>query len=561
MTGSRDEPDVPEPGNSGFGGATALSRTAGGGSAFSSGRYVARRQPAVTAADTRPPALTAAAVQELFDGLPGSAIFLMPLYGTDGAVADFRIAAASPDALDVGGRRGKELVGLSVLETYPSVLGTALWRGYLDALENGVRYEGEPFAYEEVLAGIPHLSRFAVRATAGQGGLVVSWVRLDSGEREQRRLEVMQRLGNMGWANWDLVRDAITWSEQVYDIFARDPSLGPMTLEELPGHVLDEDLPALGDEVRRLLGDGRPIDHTFRITTPRGEVRHLRIVAEAEADAHGSPVEVHGFFQDLTAVQRTKEQLLERERAALAQQETLTTERALAARLQHALLPLPQQSLCLAGLTVDVAYRPLQQGLNVGGDWYSAIELPDRSALLVVGDVAGHGLDAVATMAQLRFTAKGMAITGTPLATILARLNTLLWHSADRAYSTATMVMGRYEPSSGVLTWVQAGHLPPLLLRDGEARYLPSPRGVLLGATTAPHYDSSAIRLLPGDHLLFFTDGLVEAPGVLLDDGLGHLARTVAELGDGPRPLDAVLEALVDPATRRDDICVLHVSV
>ncbi|MEV7672952.1 SpoIIE family protein phosphatase [Streptomyces sp. NPDC088752] len=561
MTGSRDEPDVPEPGNSGFGGATALSRTAGGGSAFSSGRYVARRQPAVTAADTRPPALTAAAVQELFDGLPGSAIFLMPLYGTDGAVADFRIAAASPDALDVGGRRGKELVGLSVLETYPSVLGTALWRGYLDALENGVRYEGEPFAYEEVLAGIPHLSRFAVRATAGQGGLVVSWVRLDSGEREQRRLEVMQRLGNMGWANWDLVRDAITWSEQVYDIFARDPSLGPMTLEELPGHVLDEDLPALGDEVRRLLGDGRPIDHTFRITTPRGEVRHLRIVAEAEADAHGSPVEVHGFFQDLTAVQRTKEQLLERERAALAQQETLTTERALAARLQHALLPLPQQSLCLAGLTVDVAYRPLQQGLNVGGDWYSAIELPDRSALLVVGDVAGHGLDAVATMAQLRFTAKGMAITGTPLATILARLNTLLWHSADRAYSTATMVMGRYEPSSGVLTWVQAGHLPPLLLRDGEARYLPSPRGVLLGATTAPHYDSSAIRLLPGDHLLFFTDGLVEAPGVLLDDGLGHLARTVAELGGGPRPLDAVLEALVDPATRRDDICVLHVSV
>ncbi|MEU0262548.1 SpoIIE family protein phosphatase [Streptomyces sp. NPDC006183] len=561
MTGSRDEPDVPEPGNSGCGGGTALSRAAGGGSVFSPGRYVARRQPKVTAADPRPPALTAAAVQELFDGLPGSAIFLVPLYGTDGAVEDFRIAAASPDALDVGGRRGRELVGLRVLETYPSVLGTPLWRGYLDALEHGVRYEGEPFAYEEVLAGIPRLSRFAVRATAGQGGLVVSWVRLDGGEREQRRLEVMQRLGNMGWANWDLVRDAITWSEQVYDIFARDPSLGPMTLEELPGHVLAEDLPALGGEVRRLLGDGLPIDHTFRITTPRGEVRHLRIVAEAEADAHGSPVEVHGFFQDLTVVQRTKEQLLERERAALAQQETLTTERALAARLQHALLPLPQQSLRLAGLTVDVAYRPLQQGLNVGGDWYSAIELPDRSALLVVGDVAGHGLDAVATMAQLRFTAKGMAITGTPLATILARLNTLLWHSADRAYSTATMIMGRYEPSSGILTWVQAGHLPPLLLRGGEARYLPSPRGVLLGATTAPRYNSSAISLLPGDHLLFFTDGLVEAPGVLLDHGLDHLARTVAELGDGPRPLDAVLEALVDPATRRDDICVLHVSV
>ncbi|MFF6833119.1 PP2C family protein-serine/threonine phosphatase [Streptomyces sp. NPDC012438] len=561
MTGSRDEPDVPEPGSSGFGGAPALSPTAGEGSVFSSSRYVARRQPTMTAADTRAPALTASAIQEMLDGLPGSAIFLVPLPGSDGGVADFRIAAASPDALDIAGRRGKELVGLSVLETYPSVLGTDLWRGYLDALENGVRHEGEPFAYEEVLAGVPRLSRFAVRAAACQGGLIVSWVRLDSGEREQRRLEVMQRLGNMGWANWDLVRNTITWSEQVYDIFARDPSLGPMTLEELPRHVLDDDLPALGTEVHLLLGDGRSIDHTFRITTPHGEVRHLRIVAEAEADAHGSPVEVHGFFQDLTTVKRTKEQLLEREQTALAQQETLAAERVLATRLQHALLPLPQQSLSLAGLTVDVAYQPLQQGLNVGGDWYSAIELPDRSALLVVGDVAGHGLDAVATMAQLRFTAKGMAITGTPLATILARLNTLLWHSADRAFSTATMVMGRYEPSSGILTWVQAGHLPPLLLRDGEPRYLPSPRGVLLGATTAPHYESSAIRLLPGDHLLFFTDGLVEAPGVLLDDGLDHLARTVAGLGDASRPLDAVLEALVDPATRRDDICVLHVSV
>ncbi|MFC8895915.1 PP2C family protein-serine/threonine phosphatase [Streptomyces cinereoruber] len=561
MTGTRDEPDVPEPGTSGFGGATALSRTAGEGSVFSSSRYVARRQPTATAAGTRAPGLAESAIQEVLDGLPGSAIFLVPLYGADGEAEDFRVAAASPDALDIGGRRGKELVGLSVLETYPSVLGTDLWRGYLEALTDGVRYEGEPFAYEEVLAGIPRLSRFAVRAAPCQGGLIVSWVRLDSGEREQRRLEVMQRLGNMGWANWDLVRNVITWSEQVYDIFARDPSLGPVTLEELPGHVLADDLPALGDEVRRLLGDGRSIDHTFRITTPRGEVRHLRIVAEAEVDAHGSPVEVHGFFQDLTAVKRTKEQLLERERAALAQQETLTAERVLAARLQHALLPLPQQSLRLAGLTVDVAYRPLQQGLNVGGDWYSAIELPDGSALLVVGDVAGHGLDAVATMAQLRFTAKGMAITGTPLATILARLNTLLWHSADRAYSTATMIMGRYEPSSGILTWVQAGHLPPLLLRDGEARYLPSPRGVLLGATTAPRYDSSAIRLLPGDHLLFFTDGLVEAPGVLLDDGLAHLARTVAGAGDGPRPLDDILDALVDPAARRDDICVLHVSV
>ncbi|WP_079197083.1 PP2C family protein-serine/threonine phosphatase [Streptomyces sp. CB02261] len=509
----------------------------------------------------RSPAPTATVVQELLDGLPGSVTFLVPLYGADGEVEDFRVEAASPDALDIGGRRGGELVGLSIAETYPSVRGTPLWHGYLGVLAGGARYEGEPFEYEEVLAGFPRRSRFTVRAAACQGGLIVSWVRLDSGEREQRRLEVMQRLGSMGWANWDLVRSTLTWSRQVYDIFDRDPSLGPITLEELPGHVVADDLPALGENIRSLVGDGRSMDHTFRVTTDGGEVRHVRMVAEAEADVRGVPVEIHGFFQDLTDLTRAEERLLGHERSAMAQQGRLAAERTLAARLQHALLPLPQQSLRLAGLTVDVAYQPHQEGLNVGGDWYSAIELPDGSALLVVGDVAGHGLDAVATMAQLRFTAKGMAITGTPLPTILARLNTLLWHSAERAFNTATVIMARYEPDAELLTWVQAGHLPPLLLRDGEARYLTSPHGVLLGATTATRYDSATFRLLPGDHLLFFTDGLVEAPGQLIDDGLARLARTAAEHSGGGRLLDDVLDSLVDPDTRRDDICVMHISV
>ncbi|MFF1509580.1 PP2C family protein-serine/threonine phosphatase [Streptomyces sp. NPDC058326] len=515
----------------------------------------------MTAEGARAPAPAASTVQEILDGLPGAAVFLVPVRRAGGDVVDLRIAAASPDALDIGGRRGRELVGLRVLETYPAVRGTDLWQGYLHALESRSRYDGEPFECEETLAGVPRRSRFAVRAAASAGGLIVSWVRLDSGEREQRRLEMMQRLGNMGWANWDLVRSTVTWSEQVYGVVGRDPSLGPLTLDELPGHAAAGCADALADGVRRLLGDGQPIDHTFRTTTGDGGVRHVRFVAEAEADVHGTPVEVHGFFQDVTAWALAEERLIGHERTALAQQGRLAAERALAARLQHALLPLPQQSLRLAGLTVDVAYQPHQEGINVGGDWYSAIELPDGSALLVVGDVAGHGLDAVATMAQLRFTAKGMAITGTPLASILARLNTLLWHSAERAFNTATVIMARYEPAAELLTWVQAGHLPPLLLREGEARYLPSPKGVLLGATPSARYASSTVRLLPGDQLLFFTDGLVEAPGQLLDDGLARLARAATGHSGGGRFLDGVLESLVDPDTRRDDICVMHISV
>ncbi|MGW1068908.1 PP2C family protein-serine/threonine phosphatase [Streptomyces aureus] len=527
-------------------------------STFSSRRYTTRRAPSGRGRGDRE--LSVSAVQEMLDGLPGSVIYLLPVYATEGRVADFQIAAASPDAVDIGARRGKELVGLSVTETYPTVVGSELWEGYLQALGTGVRYEGEPFEYRETLAGIPRRSLFAVRASACWQGLVVSWVRLDSGEREQRRLAVMQRLGGMGWADWDLVQNTIAWSQEVYAIFGRDPSAGPMTLEELPAHVPADDLPALGEVVQRLLGDGEPIDHTFRITTPAAEIRHVRIVAEAETDVQGSPVEVHGFFQDLTAQKQAQAHLLETQRAALAQQSLLQAERNLAARLQQALLPLPRQSLHLAGLHVEVAYQPLQEGLNAGGDWYSAITLPDGSALLVVGDVAGHGLDAVATMTQLRFSAKGMAITGITLPTILARLNTLLLHTPERSYGTATMLMARYQPETSQLTWVQAGHLPPLLLRHGHARYLTPPDGILLGADTTPQYKAATLHLMPGDHLLLYTDGLIEKPSEHLDEGLALLARTATTHADSPRLLDDVLDTLVNQSLRNDDICLLHIS-
>ncbi|MEU1506934.1 SpoIIE family protein phosphatase [Kitasatospora sp. NPDC005748] len=518
--------------------------------------WAARRLPA------GPPAQddhAAAVVQRVLAALSGSVVFLLPERGPLGEVTDFRFATASPDAVDVAGRHGPDLVGRSVLETYPGVAGTDLWRGYLRALQTGAGYEGD-LEYEETAAGIPRLSRYRVRAVPCEGGLIVSWERLDRAEREQRRLALMQRLGRMGWVDRDLVRGEVTWSDEVYSVFGRDRPAGPLTLEALAAQAVSEDRPELDDAIRRLLGSGEPVDHTFRIQLPSSEVRHVRVVSEAETDALGRPVHLHGFFQDITAAKHAEQQLLEQQQHALAQQLLLTAERDLAARLQDTLLPVPQQTLHLAGLTVDVAYQPLQEGLNLGGDWYSAIELPDGNALLVVGDVAGHGLDAVATMALLRFTAKGMAITGTPLPTILTRLNTLLLHTADRESRTATMIMAVYQPAASRLTWVRAGHLPPLLLRAGEARLLPAPGGILLGATATPHYDAATLDLLPGDHLLLYTDGLVETPEEPIDESLARLTRTAPAHAGAPDFLTSLMQALARPGGRHDDVCALHIS-
>ncbi|MFF7737112.1 SpoIIE family protein phosphatase [Streptomyces sp. NPDC007984] len=502
---------------------------------------------------------TTDAVQALFEALPIAAMLLTPLRAATGETEDFRVEAATAQVSDLLGRTGEEPAGRRLLELHPALALEPLWQGCLRVLATGKAYEGEPFAHEEVVAGVAELSLYTARVAPLGDALVVSWIRHGSSDRQEQRLADLQRLGSLGWANWNLATQEASWSTQVFSLLGRDPAHGPVRLPEVPELALPEDAPALTRAIGELVHDGRPFDMPFRIRTSAG-TRHLRLVAEAVADRHGTPVEVHGFVQDMTARRRAELALVESERAILTQHDVLQAERTLASRLQHALLPLANRPVHLAGLRVEVAYLPAQSGVNVGGDWFSAIELPDGDALLVVGDVAGHGVDAVATMAQLRFTAKGMVITGSSLTGALARLNTLLLHSRD-SHATATMVLARYDPRRRRLVWAQAGHPPPLLLRDGEVRYLPRPRGMLLGASGTPVYQEAECRLDPGDRLILYTDGLVEHPPDSIDRGLEQLGEAVtAPHGDGPGSLGPLLARML-PDVRRDDVCVVDVRV
>ncbi|MGX1273872.1 SpoIIE family protein phosphatase [Streptomyces phaeoluteigriseus] len=499
------------------------------------------------------------AVRTVFERLPGAAVLLTPLRGPAGDVEDFRIDAATTDTSDAVGRGGRELVGLRFLECWPMTSGEPLWQGCLSTLVSGRPYESEPFARQHVVAGVGELSTYSARVARLGDGLVVNWVRHDPSDRQEQRLADVQRLGKLGWANWHLAGGEVNWSSQVFAVFDRDPAQGAVPLERLPGLALPEDVPALTRAVAELTREGRPCDVPFRIAARDG-IRHVRAVAEAVPDDRGNPVEVHGFVQDVTAQRSAELALVASERAVLTQHGVLQAERTVAARLQDALLPLPKQPVRLAGLRVDIAYLPAQSGLNVGGDWFSAIELPDGDALFVVGDVAGHGIDAVAAMALLRFTAKGMVITGSSLTGALGRLNALLMHSRD-PHGTATMVLARYTPRERRLVWAQAGHMPPLLLRDGKARYLDRPFGVLLGAGDGARYEEAVCRLAPGDRLVLYTDGLVERPSESIDRGLERLARAAVLPGaGGSAPLDRLLGALLEPE-RRDDVCVLDIRV
>jgi serine phosphatase RsbU (regulator of sigma subunit) len=237
--------------------------------------------------------------------------------------------------------------------------------------------------------------------------------------------------------------------------------------------------------------------------------------------------------------------------AALAHERHVTLE------LQRAILPLHDQPFDLPGLRAVVRYLPASRDSLVGGDWYITAELPDGQVLLALGDVAGHGLAAAAGMARLRGALAGLAITGAPPRQLVGWLNDLVHHVGSE--HTASVVAGYFDPGQRVLTWSQAGHPPPVLIRGGRATPLEAPPGILLGAGHSG-YGTASVALHEGDLLLLYSDGLVERRDRPLDEGVAALTRAAAGVADPEDVIAAVLEALGSTDTE-DDTCLVALHV
>jgi serine phosphatase RsbU (regulator of sigma subunit) len=225
--------------------------------------------------------------------------------------------------------------------------------------------------------------------------------------------------------------------------------------------------------------------------------------------------------------------------------------------LQRAILPLHDEPFDLPGLRAMVRYLPASSATRVGGDWYITAELPDGRVLLAIGDVAGHGLAAAAGMARLRGALAGLSITGAPPQQLVGWLNDLVRHVDDE--HTASVVAGYFDPASRMLTWAQAGHPPPVLIRGPWARPLPQPDGILLGAGCRG-YAAATVQLEPGDLLLLYSDGLVERRDRAIDEGLEILLQAVRQSTDPDLVIGAALAAL-GSTHAEDDTCLVALQV
>jgi serine phosphatase RsbU (regulator of sigma subunit) len=232
--------------------------------------------------------------------------------------------------------------------------------------------------------------------------------------------------------------------------------------------------------------------------------------------------------------------------------------------LQHSLLTPPPQP---ESLQIAVRYRPASSHALVGGDWYDAFQQEDGATLLVIGDVAGHNVEAASAMAQFRSAVRTLAYDrpDSPART-LDRVDRVL--TGLGVGTLATALVARLEPcaeddGSGerVLRWSSAGHVPPLLLRsDGTVRVLDSPPERLLGTGRPSSRTDQEATVHPGDTVVLVTDGLVEAGRASIDQGLTRLAAVLAELGSLPvdRLCDRLLARIV-PDRADDDVAILAV--
>jgi serine phosphatase RsbU (regulator of sigma subunit) len=495
-------------------------------------------------------------MQRVLDAVPGVHTVLLPVRDDAGAVADFRLVAVTPAMVDLSGRDAAQIVGHLISELYPTTVGGTVWRAWLDALADGEPRAVGPVPYAGGAEWSPAAMSITVRVQPVGPGLLNTWVRHDEQSRLAERIAQTERLGGLGWGEEDLVTGAVVWSDELYRIFERDPALGPLPRAEQNALIIPEDQHVLG-EAMAAYERGETVDILYRVRVG-GRLKHLRGVADAVRDSRGRPVKVYGIVQDLTAREAARVKLADTEQRLREHQRSLALEHELAAQLQHIVLPIPAEPIDLPGLRVAIRYLPAEQASRVGGDWYHAARADDGTALIAVGDVAGHGIPAATVMAMLRhaFTALAVTTTTDPAA-LLSHLNQLLCAAGPTA-TTATAVVGRYDASSRTLVWAQAGHLAPLHTRSGQTRSLPRPPGPLLGATREATYGTAALTLDEGDLLLLHTDGLVEQREHTLTEGLAQVIATLDALSTAGshQPLTDLL-ARLDRANPDDDTCVL----
>lgn len=377
-------------------------------------------------------------------------------------------------------------------------------------------------------------------------------------ELRHSREELRQALsaGQMGTWKWDRASGEVR----------RDPNLCAIyglgadekgTYDEWLEVLHPDDRGSILDAVRRSVAEGGAYDLEHRIVRPDGSVRWVELRGQAYWDETGEVVGTRGLVVDITG---RKEAEAERSRLLAAEQEARRAATQVAQTLQGSLLP-PRIPF-IPGIDVAARYHPMELGSEVGGDFYDVFPAGHGRWGVMIGDVSGKGIPAASLTALARYTLRTAAARETSPSAALHVLNrSILDQDLGERFCTIAHAVIEHVDGAVRMTLSCAGHPPPLLQgTDGTVQPL-GRAGTAVGMFSELSLVDDLATLGPGEVVVFYTDGLVEArtpDGAFADGLLEELLATMA--GASADAIAVALEqALLDVqgGRPRDDMALL----
>ena len=283
----------------------------------------------------------------------------------------------------------------------------------------------------------------------------------------------------------------------------------------------------------------------------------------SEAPYSGTDLRLLKSVASQTALALSNTELTSAIAVEISRREKLNREIEIAREVQERLFPqrLPE----ISGLDY---FGRCRTALGVGGDYYDFLALPDGKLGVALGDVSGKGIAAALTMASLQASLRADAMrAGNDLAGLITRVNAMLYDaSTEDRY--ATLFYAQYDPATRRLSYVNAGHCPPILLRSAAAKTstverLDQAGGTVVGLVLGCAYEQAEVSLAPGDLLVIYTDGFSEAMNPNLTEwGEERLIQAIAACNglpakDSITKIIEAADAFASGAPQSDDMTLV----
>ncbi|HJR45261.1 MAG TPA: SpoIIE family protein phosphatase [Actinomycetota bacterium] len=451
----------------------------------------------------------------------------------------------------------------------PVILASGLLGTVFKALAAAVLAVGGYLSISAITGFLPDLVPGAITSgvfllSGAVAGLLAGELRTHfRGEKREHQLATAVRHRLL--AVLDAVDEAIVFRDRQGIARVINQRAGQL-FEIEPDHFLGEPVVELLRTVARLTEEPEDFMETFQQLRdePDAELRlrieqilptrrKLRMYSAPAFDEVGALVGRIDVFTDVTDAAARAEEVQQLYEAA----------RKTAESYQRALLPDKVPTLPRVSLVAN--YVAAAGSRAVCGDFYDFVTLRDGRMAIVLGDVCGIGPVAANDAALTRYTLRSLAASDSDAGSLLRSINDLV-HAQSTTERFTRILLGVLDPERAVLEYANAGHVPPILYRcsRGEAEWL-AEGGLPLGIEDGTDYKVARIELEPGDMIVFYTDGLTEAPRHGRPFGQAKFADLVTEYGVGtPGELVQALRRAVDMWVSdelRDDLAIVVCQV